>query len=141
TTTGNQGSATPVQVVGVGGTGLLSGVAKVVSDGYVVGGTICALLTSGNVDCWGYGAYGQLGNGSFTTTATPVQVVGIGGTGLLSGVAQVVSDGSSSSAIPGTFCALLTSGNVDCWGYDAPGELGKPTGSPGSATPVQVVKP
>ena len=41
----------------------------------------CAVLTSGRVDCWGYGYYGDLGNGTFYTTgnegsATPVAVWG-----------------------------------------------------------------
>jgi len=49
--------------------------AKVVS-----GGTgYCALLATGGVDCWGKGALGELGNGTFYNTgakasATPVVV-------------------------------------------------------------------
>ena len=65
----------------------------VVSDG----SGYCALLTSGEVDCWGNGEYGQLGNGTFYTSspfgsATPVVVEGVGGTGTLTGVASLVSD-------------------------------------------------
>ena len=131
------GSATPVQVKGVGGSGTLSGVASLASDefGY------CAVLTSGEVDCWGAGNFGQLGNGTLYTSgnggdATPVQVVNITGSGPLSGVASLASDGDSE------FCALLTSGGVDCWGYNAQGELGNGTFAQtapyGRATPVQV---
>ena len=94
-TTGNDDSATPVQVVGVGGTGVLSGVASLASDGG--GSGYCAVLTSDNVDCWGEGGFGELGNGDFYTsfigTATPVSVVGVGGSGLLSGVANIDGDG------------------------------------------------
>jgi alpha-tubulin suppressor-like RCC1 family protein len=138
-TTGNDGSATPVQVVGLGGTGTLTGVASLASNGE----GFCALLTSSGVDCWGYGPYGQLGNGNFYTTgndgsATPVQVLGLAGTGMLTGVASLTgsTDGNG-------YCALLTSGGVDCWGYGLEGQLGNgnfyTTGNEGSATPVQVV--
>ena len=130
----NLGSASPVQVVGVGGTGALSGVSSLTGDsvGY------CALLTAGGVDCWGQGGSGQLGSGTFyiTGSATPVQVVGVGGTGTLSGVSSLASDNAG-------YCALLTSGGVDCWGDGENGQLGNGTfytsGNDGSATPVQVV--
>ncbi len=110
----------------------LSGVASVASDG----GGYCAVLTSGGVDCWGYGAEGELGDGKFYRSgndgcATPVLVVGFGGAGSLSGVAGVVSDG-------GGYCGLLTSGGVDCWGFGYEGGLGDGTFYT-SATPVQVV--
>jgi alpha-tubulin suppressor-like RCC1 family protein len=137
-TTGNEGSAVPVQVVGVGGTGTITGVASLTS----AGDGACALLTSGGVDCWGWGGLGQLGNGQFYTTgnegsAVPVQVVGVGGTGTLTGVASLIADTF------GAFCALLTSGKVDCWGWGEAGQLGNgqfyTTGNDGSAVPVQVV--
>jgi alpha-tubulin suppressor-like RCC1 family protein len=137
-TTGNDGSAVPVHVVGAGGTGTLTGVADLASD---ADGSYCALLTSGEVDCWGFGYYGELGDGQFYTTgndgsAIPVQVVGVGGTGTLTGVANLTNGGDD-------YCAVLTSGGVDCWGYGYDGELGNAqfytTGNVGSAVPVQVV--
>ena len=76
------------------------------SDGF---DTYCALLTSSGVDCWGYGYDGELGNGTFSESATPVAVEGVGGAGTLTGVTSLVGDGSG-------YCALLTSGEVDCWG-------------------------
>jgi alpha-tubulin suppressor-like RCC1 family protein len=113
TTTGDAGSATPVAVEGVGG-GSLSGVASVVSGelGY------CAVLTSSGVDCWGKGTTGQLGNAADANSAAPVAVAGVGGSGTLTGVQQVVDGGS------GSFCALLLTGGVDCWGDGADGQLG-----------------
>ena len=80
-------SAVPVEVEGVGGAGTLTGVTSL--EGGLLG--YCALLTSGGVDCWGDGYYGELGNGMYYTTgnagsATPVQVEGVGGTGTLTGV-------------------------------------------------------
>jgi IPT/TIG domain len=74
------GSATPVAVEGIGGSGTLSGVTNLVGGG---GDGYCALLTSDEVDCWGYSPNGELGNGSFSESATPVAVEGIGGAGTL----------------------------------------------------------
>ncbi len=140
-TSGNppEGSAVPVQVEGVGGTGTLSGVAKLAS---ATDNGFCAVLTSGGVDCWGHGPNGQLGDGVLHTnnpsdgSAVPVQVEGVGGTGTLSNVADLTSDGFDS------YCAVLTSGGVDCWGDGHFGQLGDDlyytTGTGGSASPVQV---
>ncbi|HEX4101405.1 MAG TPA: hypothetical protein VHY21_12840, partial [Pseudonocardiaceae bacterium] len=109
-------SAVPTAVVGVGGTGTLSGVLSltpVADTGY------CALLTSGGVDCWGGNTDGQLGDGTMTgpdncaqgaCADTPVPVSGVGGTGQLSGVAGLAGNGGSG------YCAVLSSGGVDCWG-------------------------
>ena len=132
-TSGPLGSALPVQVAGVGGTGSLVGVASLLgvnSDGY------CAVLDSSGVDCWGFGQAGGLGDGLFADSAVPVQVQDVAGDGgALSGVASLASDGLST-------CAVLTSGAVDCWGYGPNGELGNGqfyASSPyGSAIPVQV---
>ncbi len=135
---GNQGSAVPVAVKGVGGTGTLGNVASLTSD-LPVGG-YCALLISGSVDCWGYGGNGELGNGTFYTnrdeaSAVPVVVKGVGGTGTLGNVASLSSGNNG-------YCAVLTSGNVDCWGEGQSGELGNGMDysvSPhGSAVPVSV---
>ena len=136
------GSATPVQVEGAGGTGILSGVSSLASDGT----GYCAALTSGGADCWGYGYDGELGNGTFYTagddgSATPVQVQGVGGVGTLTDVAALTGGGAD--GLYGFYCAVLTSGGVDCWGYGYDGELGDGVfhttgGHFGSATPVQV---
>jgi alpha-tubulin suppressor-like RCC1 family protein len=134
----NGGSAVPVQVEGVGGSGTLSGVSGIVAGS--LENDFCALLISSAVDCWGEGENGQLGNGTAYTaspygSAVPVQVEGVGGSGTLSGVTSLVSGGNS-------FCALLSTSGVDCWGYGAGDELGNGTSytaSPyGSAVPVQV---
>ena len=107
----------------------LSGVETVLGTYY---GTMCALLSSGGVDCWGSNAYGSLGNGTVTApqtcddtpcATTPNPVVGVGGVGTLSDVVQIAADGT------GTFCARLGSGGVDCWGPEYFGELGDGSGT------------
>src|SRR2546429_366047 len=91
---------------------------------------------------WGYGADGELGDGNFYTgnpfgSLTPVQVKGIGGSGLLTGVVAVMAGAASNHSL-----ALKSDGTVVAWGYGNYGQLGDgnfyTTGNQGSATPVQV---
>ena len=89
-------------------------------------GGYCALLSSGDVECWGDNSSGDLGDGSstgpdtcqggFSCSTTPVGVKG------LASVKNLASDYESQG-----FCALLTSGHVDCWGNNSFGELGDGT--------------
>ncbi|MEZ4713757.1 MAG: hypothetical protein R3A44_41600 [Caldilineaceae bacterium] len=85
----------------------------------------CALLTTGDVKCWGWGIVGQLGNGATFASSTPVAV-----TGLDSNI-SAISAGASHT------CALSTTGSVKCWGDNTIGELGDGTAG-FSATPVDV---
>src|SRR5439155_16949250 len=77
---------------------------------------------AGTVSAWGYNYYGQLGNGSATTSPpygilTPVQVVGPGGAGSLTGVTAL-------AAGPGDTIALKSDGTVWAWGWNLYGQLG-----------------
>ena len=92
--------------------GLSSGVVAISAGG----DHSCAILTTGGtVKCWGYNLWGQLGNNSTNDSHVPVDV-----TGLSSGVAAI-------SAGYVHTCAVLTTGAVNCWGYNGGGQLGDGT--------------
>jgi alpha-tubulin suppressor-like RCC1 family protein len=95
----------------------------------------CVRLSSGQVRCWGYNGYGQLGDNSVTTNYTPV-VVDINTTNsVLTGAVQLTS------GIYHT-CARISDGTVRCWGYNGYGELGNGTTTAARiATPVQELRP
>jgi len=85
----------------------------------------CALVENGWVYCWGRNQFGQLGDGSFVDSPTPVRVSG------LTGVKQI------SLAFEST-CAVRNTGRVFCWGSNNSGQLGDGT-TMNRTTPVRVV--
>jgi alpha-tubulin suppressor-like RCC1 family protein len=75
----------------------------------------CVVTAAGGVQCWGQNYYGQLGDHTYSSRATPAGV-----SGLTSGIAAVTAGGFHS-------CALTGSGGLQCWGYNGDGELGDAT--------------
>ena len=110
---------TPVDVVG-----LSSGVSNISAGS----GFTCAVTESGGAMCWGKNITGSLGNGTFDRSKVPVDVIG-----LSSGVASIYAGG-------GHTCAVLTSGDVKCWGGDGYGQIGDGVaGNFGRETPTDVM--
>ena len=88
----------------------------------------CAIISGGAVQCWGDNSYGQLGIGIIgkPDAGSPTTVSGLTG-------ATAISAGGNFS------CAILSSGEVECWGTNNSGQLGNGTmSSTPSPTPVQV---
>ena len=85
----------------------------------------CGLTTSGAVVCWGFNAYGQLGNGTMTNSSIPIVVSGGGSFASVSAGADIT-------------CGVTTSGAAYCWGYNAYGQLGDGT-TTRRLTPVAVL--
>jgi hypothetical protein len=88
------------------------------------GGTECALLTTGGVDCWGYWGGADLGNGD--VPVGPFKAVAVSGLHNATGLA----------AGNGPVCALRTTGHVSCWGDGGDGELGNGSRYVSASVPV-----
>ncbi|MFA5931052.1 MAG: hypothetical protein WC821_01945 [archaeon] len=78
--------------------------------------TQCALTIDKTVKCWGYNAYGQVGDQTNTQRDSPTPVKDI------SNVKKVVMRGATYGYEH--VCALLENENVYCWGYNQFGQLG-----------------
>jgi alpha-tubulin suppressor-like RCC1 family protein len=87
----------------------------------------CALVSNGTVQCWGFNSYGELGNGTKTTSLTPVAVSVIT-------TATAVSVGPQGQ----NACASLSNGTVQCWGDDEGAQLGTTLAAGYSSIPVSV---
>jgi alpha-tubulin suppressor-like RCC1 family protein len=89
----------------------------------VGGGTAftCALTSTGAVYCWGSNDYGQLGNGTYVASLTPVAV-------------QLPTGPAVGLSVASNFACLLDSfGNVYCWGGNNGGQLNRSVTMVGSS--------
>jgi alpha-tubulin suppressor-like RCC1 family protein len=124
----NVPSHTPVQVVGPGNIGFLTGIVDI-SGGY---SHALALKSDGTVWAWGMNLYGETGeNDSSTINYSPIQVKGPGNVGFLTNIVQITSGNFNSFA-------LKNDGTVWSWGYNDKGRLGDGT-TVNKTTPIQVV--
>ncbi len=105
----------PVVVADLPGTGTLAGVSAIAAGG----AHSLALKSDGTVVAWGSDIYGQLGNGAMIVAdrSAPVEVLSIGGIGLLSNVVAIAAGNLHS-------LALTSVGAVVAWGTDGNGQLG-----------------
>ena len=85
----------------------------------------CALLSTGQVECWGRNNHGQLGDGSNTDSSVPVEVLELNNV--------VALDAGFNHN-----CALLSNATVQCWGLNKNGQLGHGKDNESSNTPASV---
>ena len=90
----------------------------------------CGIGSDGKTYCWGSNTSYQFGDGTASSSPTPVQ------TSLPFGVTFTsVKVGYTHT------CAIGSDGNAYCWGVSANGQLGDNTAGAGTAVPVKVVLP
>ncbi len=72
----------------------------------------CAVMTNGDVYCWGRNEKGELGDGTLASKSVPTKVKG------LPGPAVQVDGGASATMADYTpkTCAVLANGDLYCWG-------------------------
>ncbi|MCC6503579.1 MAG: hypothetical protein IT362_10660 [Deltaproteobacteria bacterium] len=87
------------------------GASSLLASSLSAGDSHSCAITGGKVQCWGLNTSGQLGNGTSTSSLTPVFVSGI------TDAVQVQAGGKHT-------CARLSSGAVWCWGDNTEGQLG-----------------
>lgn len=105
--------------------GLTSGVSDIAA-GSVKSEATCALIGD-TVKCWGYNAWGQLGDGTTTSRSVPTAVSGLGTAGV--GVIKLALSRY-------TNCALQTGNRLKCWGQNDLGQLGNNNIGVNSLIPV-----
>ena len=116
-TTATSNAVTPTATASLGGT------ASEVAAG---GAHTCALLTNGNVSCFGNNNMGQLGQALTTASSSTPTLVTLGAT------ATHVSAGSQFT------CALLSTAAVHCFGDNANSQLGSSSSGSVRETPGAV---
>jgi alpha-tubulin suppressor-like RCC1 family protein len=98
----------------------------------------CGVTTADVAFCWGQNDVGQNGDGTTNPSSAPVRVAGGHAfDGISTGVQQGTQfDGAEAKHS----CALTTTNQAYCWGWNIYGQLGDGTNS-GRLTPVAVVGP
>jgi alpha-tubulin suppressor-like RCC1 family protein len=89
-----------------------------------------AIGSNGRLYAWGFNGYGQLGDGTTTSSTTPVDVSLPGGVS-----ATAIAAGGDDSL------AIGSDGKLYAWGLNDGGQVGMDTTTPFSTTPVAVALP
>jgi cysteine-rich repeat protein len=104
----------------VGGDGCSSEcIEQKVVDVALGGNHTCALLSTGNVRCWGNGAEGRLGYGNTDDIGDDEHPASAGDVDVGGTVVQITAGYAHT-------CAVLDAGQVRCWGIGYAGGLGYP---------------
>lgn len=104
-----RGSVTPASTAAPAAVSIGAPVSKVAAGKAFA----CALTTAGAVWCWGENTASQIGDATAgSPRLAPAQVSNLGGTAV-----DVVAGGAHA-------CAVLSSGEVRCWGDNSAGQLG-----------------
>jgi len=119
-------SAVPALVVSQASDGGLGGATSVVAGQEHT----CALLTGGQIACWGSNSSGQLGIGSTASSPAAVSVPGV------EGAIEIGAGAAHTCALLGGADGGSGDGAVKCWGADGLGELG--VAMPGGANVTSV---
>ena len=109
----------PVQVHGPGNVGYLTSITAIMGGEHAN----YALKSDGTVWAWGGNFVGQLGDGTYTNTVTPVQISG------LSSVTSLGGRGYHNLAIK-------SNGTVWAWGWNSRGQLGHDTSTTPCPAPL-----
>lgn len=92
--------------------GIVAGVSAVTSIGGAAGTTHVCVVDGGTVKCWGDGSGDRLGAGGSTTVKAPQLTV------------PSIATATQVSVSGYTTCVRLSSGGLQCWGYNNLGEVG-----------------
>jgi alpha-tubulin suppressor-like RCC1 family protein len=123
------GTASDIPVA-VDASGVLAGKKLVRVSANESGYSTCAVAAGGSAYCWGFNLFGQLGDGS--TTSSPVLPVAVDTSGVLAGKSLTqISAGYDET------CAVDSAGHAYCWGQNYYGQLGD-GGTVNSTVPVAV---
>ena len=89
-----------------------------------VGESACALRAGGTVACWGSNYRGQLGNGTTSSSSTPVAIPSL--------------TGATAISVTGYDACAVLPPHVECWGDNTYGAVGVPGNADTVSTPVVV---